>query len=126
MAEFGDLIGIDHSTISRYEAGTVEPSRTVWTLLFLLASKDEREAILESMGEIGESALAHFEGARESLKLLQRPDPNRKLFAEASAELVASKEPIEPPLIKLVKLYPNKKVKQYVAQMVPYLEFLAK
>ena len=125
MVEFGDLIGIDHSTISRYESGTVEPSRTVWMLLFLLASKDEREAILESMGDVSEATLSHLQNA-EPLKLSERPDPNRKEFAEASAKLIASKEPIEPSLTKLVKLYPNKKVRQHLAQIIPYFEFLAK
>jgi len=126
MDEFGELIGIDRTTISRYESGQFEPSRTVLILLYILASKDERAAILESMGDMNEEALAPFKNATESLKVLEKPDPNRKQFAEASAELVASKEPIEPPLVKLVRLYPNKKVKQYIAQMVPYLEFLAK
>ena len=54
---FADLIGTDQSTVSRYEANQVVPSRTVLILLLLLASEEERPAIREAMGDIDEAML---------------------------------------------------------------------
>ncbi len=128
MTEFAELIGIDQSTISRYEGGQIEPSRTVWILLFLLASSGEREAILEAMGEGSEASLAsRYRNAEESLKLLKREktDVNRIEFAEASTALLASKESIDPALVQMLKLYPSKKFRQALAAMLPYFAFVA-
>jgi len=128
MTEFAELIGTEQSTISRYEAGQIEPSRTVWILLFLLASGGEREAILEAMGEGSESSLAsRYQNAEESLKLLKskKTDVNRIEFAEASTALLASKESIDPVLVQVLKLYPSKKFRQALAAMLPYFEFVA-
>jgi len=128
MAEFAELIGTDQSTISRYEAGQIEPSRTVWILLFLLASSDEREAIIEAMGDVSEASLAsRYQNAQESLKLLKpkKSDLNRMKFAEASTTIVASKESIDVALVQVLELYPNKKFRQALAAMLPYFEFVA-
>jgi transcriptional regulator with XRE-family HTH domain len=126
MAEFADLVGIDRTTIGRYESGQVEPSRTVWTLLFLLATPDERETILESMGSVSQGILARFENAGESLRRLKRPDPKRVEFIEASTAILNSGEAIEPSLIDVLKLYPRKKFRDALASMIPYFKFTAR
>lgn len=125
MGEFAELLGTEQSTISRYESGQFPPSRTVLTLLYLLASKDERPAILKEMGDVSD-ALKQFQNAGESLKLLEKPDKHRKEFMEASRDLLASKEPLEPALIEIVKLSSNKKVRAALAHFLPYFQFLAK
>lgn len=50
MAEFAEMIGCKQSTVSRYEAGGLAPSRTVLLLLLQLAKGVDRDAILESLG----------------------------------------------------------------------------
>lgn len=131
MTEFADSLGTDQSTISRYESGQVVPSRTVLILLFLLASGAERDAIREAMGDVGEASLmARYRHAEEALKLLpKRTDVSRVEFAEESAAIISSKEPIDPVLVELLKLFRghgrNRKLRQAVAQMLPYFEFVA-
>jgi hypothetical protein len=78
------------------------------------------------MGDVSQATLALFQSAPESLKGLQRPDRHRKEFAEASAALLGSKEPVEPALVEIVKLSSNKKVRQALAQMLPYFEFVGR
>jgi transcriptional regulator with XRE-family HTH domain len=131
MTEFAESLGTDQSTISRYESGQVVPSKTVLILLFLLASGTEREPILEAMGEVSDaSLLSRYKGADEALKRLPKPtDTSRVQFAEESAAMIASKEPIEPALVQLLKLCRshagNRKLRQAVVQMLPYFEFVA-
>lgn len=131
MTEFAESLGTDQSTISRYESGQVVPSKTVLILLFLIASGTERNPILEAMGDVSEvSLLSRYKGADEALKRLPKPtDTSRVQFAEESAAMIASKEPIEPALVQLLKLCRshtgNRKLRQAVAQMLPYFEFVA-
>lgn len=131
MNEFAESLGTDQSTISRYESGRVVPSRTVLILLFLLASSHERDVIREAMGEFSEGALlARYKGAEELLKRLPKgSDTSRAEFAEASAALISSKEPIESALVEVLQLFGrhgrNQKLRQAVAQMLPYFKFVA-
>jgi len=50
MAEFAEMIGCKQSTISRYEAGRLTPSRAVLIVLLQLAKGADREIILERLG----------------------------------------------------------------------------
>lgn len=131
MTEFAELLGTDQSTISRYESGQVVPSRTILILLFLLASVAERESIREAMGSVSEAMLmSRYEGAREALKDVPKgSNTSLAVFAEESAAIVSSKEPIEPAFVELVKLFRrhgrNRKLRQAMEQFVPYLEFIA-
>ena len=110
------------------------PSKTVLILLFLLASEEERSAILEAIGDVNESLLtSRYGNAEDSLKkfLAGRHSPsnlNRVEFAEESAAIVASKEPIESVLVELLKLFRshagNRKLLQALIHMLPYFEFV--
>jgi transcriptional regulator with XRE-family HTH domain len=132
MTEFAESLGTDQSTISRYESGQVVPSKTVLILLFLLASGEERDAILEALGDVSEaSLLSRYRGAEEALKRLPKhTDTSRVEFAEQSAALVSSKDPIDPTLVQLLRLFRNhgrnRKLRQVLVQMLPYFEFVAR
>ena len=131
MTEFAESLGTDQSTISRYESGQLVPSKTVLILLFLLACEEERGAIRDAMGDVSEaSLLARYGRVEDELKGLPKHfDASRLQFAEESAAIVSSKEPIEPALAELLKLYRaharNRKLRQALAQMLPYFEFVA-
>lgn len=55
MVQFGQLIGADHSLVSRYESGKVPPSKTMLILLLLLARGDEKAPLMTALG-IGDDA----------------------------------------------------------------------
>ena len=80
------------------------------------------------MGDVSEASLtSRYQQAEESLKLLKhkKSDVSRIEFSETATALVASKEPIDPALVQLLKLYPSKKFRQALAAMLPYFEFVA-
>jgi hypothetical protein len=81
------------------------------------------------MGEVSEASLtARYQNVEASLRLVKpkKSDVNRIAFAEASTNLVASAEAIDPALVQIIKLYPHKKFRQTLAGMLPYFEFVAK
>lgn len=131
MTEFAELLGTDQSSISRYESGQVVPSKSVLILLFLLASEVERVALHEAMGEVSEAVLlSRYRSAEEALKRLPKgTDRSRVQFVDESVAMLTSKEPIEPAVVQLLMLFRtharNRKLRQAVAQMLPYFEFVA-
>ena len=140
MTEFAELIGTDQSTVSRYESGRILPSKTTLIVLLLLSREEEKAPILAAMGEVDEHALrTRFEGAQETLgALLRRHRQARRSsavelkrieFAEESAAIVSSGRPIEPALVEIIKLCrkysDNRKLRNSLAQMLPYFEFVA-
>lgn len=131
MSDFAESLGTDQSTVSRYEAGQVTPSRTVLILMFLLASEPDRDVIRAAMGEVSEAALlARYRDAEQAIRgLSKRSDSTRVAFAEESAAILHAKDPIDPTLIELLRLFRtharNRKLRSAVAQMLPYFRFLA-
>ncbi len=140
MTEFAEMIGADQSTISRYESGQVLPSKTVLILLLLLAEGEERAAISDAMGAADLGALnARFAGSLEILRAHAKKYPRsvktaatdivRIQMVEESAALVSAGKPIEPALVAMLKLFrehgDNKRLRQCLAQMLPYFEFVA-
>jgi hypothetical protein len=66
MAEFGPLIGGDHTIVSKYERAKTPPSKTVLILLLLLASDDNEKApIIKALGVIDE---AEFQTAYQDVE----------------------------------------------------------
>jgi transcriptional regulator with XRE-family HTH domain len=110
MAEFAETLGSDQSTISRYESGQLIPSRTVLILLYLLSSGTEREAIEELLGSAKAETLQHYRNAEAELRKIPKGGE-------------------EPPFLDLLNLLRdnagNRKLRAAVAQMLPYLEFIA-
>ena len=129
MVQFAESLGTEQSTISRYEAGQLVPSKTVLILLYVLASGDNREAILEALGASATAIRERYRGAEETLmKLPSNTDTTIVEFAEESAALVRSRE-VDPELLDLVKLWRkhngNRKLRRAIAGMLPYFEFIA-
>lgn len=52
QSEFGKRIGVRANTVSQYENGLILPGRSALLLLLPLAEGDEREPILEALGEV--------------------------------------------------------------------------
>jgi len=136
MAEFAEMIGTEQSTISRYEAGQIVPSKTVLILLFLLATDSEKKTILEALGIGDEQQIeAQFRGAEEELKKVSElrrrhgRDPTLIQFAEEAAKIVSTGAPVEKALVQILKLWrlhrDNKELLQSLEQMLPYFRFVA-
>jgi transcriptional regulator with XRE-family HTH domain len=129
MVQFAESLGTEQSTVSRYEAGQLVPSKTILILLYVLASGENREAILEALGASGPAIENRYRSAEETLKKLPRNADLTVLdFAEESAALVQSGE-VDPALVNLVKLWRgsagNRRLRRVVAGMLPYFEFIA-
>ena len=69
----------------------------------------------------------HFPSSGESLKHFEKPDRSTgKSFQKQPKPFCASKEPVDPALVEVVRLSSHKKVKQALAHFLPYFQFLAK
>jgi transcriptional regulator with XRE-family HTH domain len=108
MVEFGRMMGIAHSAISRYESGKIAPSRAVLVLLWGLAEGDyEKRVIAHALGEEPktlEASVARFnrdvlqlaaEFDQELLRVRTSPETRRR-FADLALKILAEPEmPIE-------------------------------
>jgi transcriptional regulator with XRE-family HTH domain len=136
MAAFADTIGTEQSTVSRYESGQLNPSRTVLILLLLLAKDKEQEPILAALG-IGDDTQmkARITEAQQVLHRVNNLQSRHQLdstiveFAEEAAKMVSAGKPIERSLIKLLKLWQqhdgNRRLHRELAGMLPFFEFVA-
>jgi transcriptional regulator with XRE-family HTH domain len=136
MAEFAEMIGTEQSTISRYEAGQIVPSKTVLILLLLLATDSEKRPILEALGIVDEQQIeAQFRGAEEALKKVSElrrrhgRDPTLVQFAGEAAQIVSAGAPVGKALVQIMKLWrlqrDSQELQQSLEQMLPYFRFVA-
>lgn len=139
MTQFSELLGLEQSTVSRYESGQVVPSRTVLILLLLLANDEEEPAILTALGVPTKEALAlPRQKLREALPAIRnlhgRGDEEAELdqtlaaFAEEAHLILSKRVPVDRSLVELLKLYrrhhSNKRLRRAVVEMLSYFEFL--
>lgn len=139
MTEFSELLGLEQSTVSRYESGQVIPSRTVLILLLLLAKDEEEAPILAALGVPSRDALAlprqRLKEALPAIKNLrgqigERTEVDQVLaaFAEEAQLILSKRVPVERSLVELLKLcrkhHANKRLRRAVDEMLPYFEFL--
>lgn len=81
MVQFAERLGLTQGSVSRYEAGKLQPSRSILLLLLQLAEGDEREPILEALGEVP-SEMQLWEA-----DLNRRVDEARKELSEFFAKM---------------------------------------
>ena len=145
MAEFAEMIGCKQSTISRYEAGRLTPSRAVLILLLQLAKGADREIILESLGvdrstrsEWSErdllDALKTFEdylaipGKQAKRARGNQPAPASRLaaFAKAAKQVLLERPEPDPALVTILEHWirhrANPKAHQYFRHAAAYLD----
>jgi len=137
MAEFAETIGTQQSTISRYEAGQLVPSRSMLILLLLLANEDEKSAVAEALGVEDADRIANrYAGARRALFDLRAQSKKAKPgadtlsgFVEEAAAIASTGEPVDRSIVELLRLWREQKNKRQlrnaVAQMLPYFQFVA-
>jgi transcriptional regulator with XRE-family HTH domain len=123
--DFSVLIGSQRVSVSRYEAGSVEPSAPVLWRLYYLAEKDEKEAIEQALKlRLGADLTGHniivdatlsdleqmvnFEGRLDAIHSF---NPNkRKDFTRFISEvsmLLETCESIDPSLTEIITLWRN-------------------
>jgi hypothetical protein len=140
MAEFADTLGTQQSTVSRYEADQLVPSRSILILLFLLAEGDDRRALSDALGLRDPKTLqAKFAAAKEqldSIKRARRPSKKQSgtsedaiTFANEAAAIATLGEPIDGALIEFLRLWrahpESKQLQKALATMLPYFRFSA-
>lgn len=81
QSEFGKRIGVRANTVSQYENGLILPGRSALLLLLPLAEDDEREPILEALGEVP-SEMQLWEA-----DIRRRADDARKELSEFFAKM---------------------------------------
>jgi transcriptional regulator with XRE-family HTH domain len=144
MAEFAEMIGCKQSTVSRYEAGGLAPSRTVLLLLLQLAKGADRDAILEGLGVENSSRGEWSErGLLDALKTFEdylaipgkrakgvgtRSAPASRLaaFADAAKQVLLERPEPEPALVTILEHWirnrGNPKAHQYFRHVAAYLD----
>ena len=137
MTEFASLIGSDNSTISRYEAGRIIPSKPVLILLLLLAHAEERKPFMEALG-VGEEtpispafsdpmAILTLQGLSTPKSRGGHRDPGLADFAREIAAMAKAGQRIHPALIRAVQLLrahdlSDREMREHFTRFVHYLE----
>jgi transcriptional regulator with XRE-family HTH domain len=145
MAEFAEMIGCKQSTISRYEAGKLTPSRAVLILLLQLSKGADREVFLESLGvdrstrsEWSErdllDALRTFEDylaipgtqAKRRRGSAEQPVSPLAAFAKAAKRVLLERPEPDPALATILEHWlrhrGNHKAHQYFQHVAAYLD----
>lgn len=144
MSEFADMIGCRQSTVSRYEAGKLVPSRTVLLLLLQLAEGPEKQPLLAALGVPGSAAQGWIpsdlaDALRTFDSYLSTAGGSADLtcsgaargrtlarFAGLSAQIVSEGREIEPALAVVLELWlkhrANRQAWKYFRHVAAYLE----
>jgi len=144
MAEFAEMIGCRQSTVSRYEAGKLIPSRTVQLLLLQLAEVPEKQPLLAALGVPGSAAqgwnpsdladalrtfdsyLAATGGSADLTRTGASRGRTLARFAKLSAQIVSEGIEIEPALAVVLELWlkhrTDRQAWKYFRHIAAYLE----
>lgn len=97
MVEFARKLGITHGMVSRYESGSVTPSKSVLLNLLPMAETDFEKASI--CGEMGDVDVAFREACDELMEVFQEElrkhassPETRKLFMDLAAEAARQNE----------------------------------
>jgi transcriptional regulator with XRE-family HTH domain len=139
MTEFAKEIGSTQSTVSRYEAGKLNPSRTVLLLLLQLAEGPERDAILGYLGvEPRNRAAATAKQLIDSMRIFEeyldhqgtKPPaeevPSQVDFARLAKTILINGPEPDLSLTRLLELWlvhgKTRRFREYFRRAVHYLE----
>jgi len=137
MVEFARLIGLDYTSISRYESDQIVPGRPVLILLLLLAQGDEKPPLVKALGlrdddeiqkafEGGLASLMEYERQATRSRSKSRKDAGLTAFVKEAAAIANARLSLDPVVAEVLRRLrvsnASRKIQTHLRNCLIYLE----